>query len=172
MLRVAGFSMRQQNTLQPDPNLPGNSVQTGEVHTPGVEVQANGTVLRSLDYTVTYKPVNTVSATAEGKQPVTVSNNTASTWLHYTFRRGLPAGVGVGAGAPFSGASWATVTNTLSVPGFTLFDAALDYTMERWRFAVDARNVGDRRYVNGCSNQYFCAYGASRTIVGSASFRF
>jgi len=175
MLRVAGFSMRQQNTLQPDPNLPGNSVQTGEVHTPGAEVQANGTVLRSLDYTITYthiKPVNTVSATAQGKQPVTVSNNTAATWLHYTFRHSLLTGVGAGAGARFAGASWATATNSLSVPGFTLFDAALDYTMERWQFAVNARNVGDRRYVNGCANQYFCAYGASRTVVGSASYRF
>jgi iron complex outermembrane receptor protein len=74
--------------------------------------------------------------------------------------------------ARFAGASWTTVTNSLSVPGFTLFDAALDYTMERWRFAVNARNIGDRRYMNGCSNQYFCAYGASRAVAGSASYRF
>ena len=175
MLRVAGFSLTQQNTLQPDPTNPANSIQNGEVHTPGAEVQADGTVLHSLDYTVSYthiNPVNTVSTNYLNKQPVVVADNTAATWLHYTVRHGRPAGLGVGAGARYVGASWGTVTNTLRVPGFTLFDAALDYTLDKWRFAINTRNIGDRRYVNGCSNLFFCAYGAPRTVVGSATFNF
>ena len=175
MLRVAGFSLTQQNTLQPDPTNPTNSIQNGEIHTPGAEVQADGTALHSLDYTVSYthiKPVNTVSTNYYNKQPVVVADDTASTWLHYTVRRGLPAGLGVGAGARYVGPSWGTVTNNLRVAGFTLFDAALDYTLDRWRFAINTRNIGDRRYVNGCSNQFFCAYGSPRTVVGSATFNF
>jgi iron complex outermembrane recepter protein len=175
MLRVAGFSLTQKNTLQPDPSNPTNSIQNGEIHTPGAEVQANGTILHSLDYTVSYthiRPVNTVSTNYYNKQPVTVADNTASTWLHYTVRHGLPAGLGVGAGTRYVGSSWGTVTNNLRVPGATLFDVALDYTLDRWRLAINSRNIGDRRYVNGCSNAYFCAYGAPRTVVGSATFNF
>ncbi|HMG02501.1 MAG TPA: TonB-dependent siderophore receptor [Edaphobacter sp.] len=175
MLRVAGFSLRQQNTLQPNPVAPTTSIQTGEVHTPGAEVQASGSVLRSLDYTVAFthiEPRNTISTLYQGKQPVTVANNSASTWLHYTIRRGLPTGLGFGGGARFTGASWGTVANNLRVNGFTVFDTAVDYTLERWRFAVNATNVGNRRYVNGCSNIYFCAYGQARTVIGTASFNF
>lgn len=175
MLRVAGFSLRQQNTLQPNPVAPTTSIQTGEVHTPGAEVQASGAILRSLDYIVSYthiEPRNTVSTFYQGKQPVTVANNTASTWLHYTFRHGLPTGLGLGGGARFTGSSWGTVANDLRVAGFTTFDTAVDYTLERWRFAVNATNVGNRRYVNGCSNPYFCAYGQARTVIGTATFNF
>lgn len=175
MLRIAGFSLRQHNVLQPNPAAPTTSIQTGEVHTPGVEVQANGTALHSFDYIVAYthiNPRNTVSTFYQGKQPTTVSNNTASLWLHYTVHHGLPAGLGLGAGSRYIGSSWGTVTNDLHIPGFTLFDIAIDYTMEKWRFAVNTKNIGDRRYVNGCSNQFFCSYGAPRTIIGTATFSF
>jgi iron complex outermembrane receptor protein len=175
MLRVAGFSLRQQNTLQPNPSAPTTSIQTREVHTPGAEVQASGSILRSLDYTVSYthiEPRNTISTFNQGKQPVTVASNTASTWLHYTIRHGLPTGLGLGGGARFTGRSWGTVTNDLRVNGFTAFDAAVDYTLERWRFAVNATNVGNRRYVNGCSNAFFCAYGPARAVIGTATFNF
>jgi iron complex outermembrane receptor protein len=175
MLRVAGFRLRQQNTLQPNPAAPTTSIQTGEVRTPGAEVQANGTILRSLDYIVSYthiEPRNTVSTLYQGKQPVTVANNTASTWLHYTFRHGLPTGFGLGGGVHFTGGSWGTVANDLRVNGFTTFDTVLDYTLERWRFAVNATNIGNRRYVNGCSHPYFCAYGQTRTVIGTALFNF
>lgn len=175
MLRAAVFSMRQHNVLQPNPAAPTTSIQTGEVHTPGFELQANGTALHSMDYSVGYThihPVNTMSTYYQDKQPTTVSNNAVSAWLHYTVRHGLPAGLGFGAGNRYVGSSWGTVTNDLRVPSFTLFDAALDYTMEKWRFAINARNLGDRRYVNGCSNQFFCAYGSPRTVIAIATFTF
>lgn len=116
--------------------------------------------------------MNTVSAFYQDKQPTTVSNNTASLWLHYTVRYGRPAGLGLGVGSRYAGSSWGTIANDLRIAGFTLFDASLDYTLERWRFAVNARNVGDRRYVNGCSNAFFCAYGTPRTVIGTATFTF
>lgn len=175
MLRVAGFSMRQQNVLVPDPNNPVTSIQTGEIHTPGVEVQANGTALHSLDYILAFThihPVNTIGTVNQGKQPMTVADNTASAWLHYTLHAGRFAGVGIGAGAREVGRSWGTADNTLRVPGFTLFNASLDYTLERWRFAVNANNLGDRRFVNGCTGATFCSYGAPRSIIGSAAFHF
>lgn len=175
MLRAAVFSMRQHNVLQPNPVAPTTSIQTGEVHTPGFELQGNGTAFHSVDYSLAYthiKPVNTISSYYQGLQPTTVANDTASAWLHYTVRHGLPTGLGIGAGSRYIGSSWGTVTNTLHVPSFTLFDAALDYTLERWRFAVNARNLGDRRYVNGCSNAYFCAYGSPRAVIGTATFTF
>lgn len=175
MLRVAGFRMIQHNVLQPNPTAPTTSIQTGEVCTPGVEVQANGTAFHSFDYVLGYthiKPVNTVSTYYQDKQPTTVANDTAALWLHYTFSHGMPAGLGIGGGTRFTGASWGTVANDLRVPSFTLFDAVLVYTIERWRFAVNAKNIGDRRFVNGCSNQFFCAYGTPRTVIGTASFTF
>lgn len=48
MVRAAGFSLRQHNVLQPNPAAPTTSIQTGEIHTPGFELQADGTTLHSL----------------------------------------------------------------------------------------------------------------------------
>jgi iron complex outermembrane receptor protein len=70
------------------------------------------------------------------------------------------------------GRSWGDADNSFQAAGFTLFDGALDYTRERWRFAVNARNIGNRRYVDGCYSSVDCAYGAARTVVGSTTFTF
>ncbi len=48
----------------------------------------------------------------------------------------------------------------------------VDYTLERWRFAVNATNMGSRRYVNGCSNAFFLRVRSARTVIGTATFNF
>lgn len=175
MFRISGFSMREQNVLQPDPANPVSSIQTGEVHTPGFDLQANGTMLHSLDYIISYThivPVNSISTVNQGEQPIAVADNVATAWLHYTIPHGLLTGAGIGAGARGLGSSWADPANTLRVPGFALFDASVDYTRERWRFAVNLNNVGNRRYVNGCSGASFCSYGEPLSVIGTATLHF
>lgn len=174
MLRVAGFSLTQENVEVTDPNHPGFSIQTGKVHTPGVEVQLGGSV-RHLDFTAGFthiEPRYTEGLEYLHKQPATVADNTSSAWLHYVLPQPWISGFGLGGGVRFVGRSWGDADNTFQAAGFTLFDGALDYTRERWRFAVNAKNLGNRRYVDGCYSSVDCAYGAARTIVGSTTFTF
>lgn len=174
MFRVSGFSLTEQNVSVADPNHPGFSIQTGEIHTPGAEMQLSGSV-RHLDFTAAFthiQPVNTKSTTDPDKQPETIADNTASLWSHYAIPTQWVNGLGFGAGVRFVGQSWGDAANDFRVAGFTVFDGAMDYTRDRWRFAVNAKNIGNRRYVDGCYSAYQCAYGAARTVVGSTTFTF
>jgi len=56
-----------------------------------------------------------------------VPRHTASAWADYTVHDGKLKGFGVGAGARYVGSSWGDTANTLKVPGYTLFDAAVHY---------------------------------------------
>lgn len=175
MLRASVFSMRQQNVTVTDPAHPLYSIQTGEVHTPGAELQANGTVLHGLDFALAYSyvhPVNTRSTTAYDKQPYYVSKDNASLWLHYTLPSTKLRGLGVGGGPSYTGPRWGDTQNTFQTPGYTLVRGVLDYTLERWRFAVNASNLGDRRFLNGCYNSNDCFYGERRTVIGTATLNF
>jgi iron complex outermembrane receptor protein len=90
----------------------------------------------------------------------------ASAWLQYAFAGrldGLEAGFGVRyVGSTFS---WGYGDPDLDVttPSYTLYDAMLGYTWDRYRVALTGRNLADETYVVNCS-YHTCYYGDPRTI--------
>jgi iron complex outermembrane receptor protein len=52
-----------------------------------------------------------------------------------------------------------------------LFDGWLHYDWKRASFAVNATNLGDKRYVAVCNSLSYCNYGFSRRVIGSVTFR-
>lgn len=62
------------------------------------------------------------------------------------------------------------VDNSLTVPSYTLFDAALHYELRNWRFALNATNLFNRRYVAGCQSDAVCMYGNQRTVIATAKY--
>ncbi|WP_041592628.1 TonB-dependent siderophore receptor [Terriglobus roseus] len=178
MITFAGYSMNQNNRLTADPNpLHLNAqVQVGQVRTIGYELQGNGTVLRSLDVSFSYthaRPMVTRSNGADYKKMLQpVAKDTLGLWTHYTVRHTLFTGFGFGGGARYIGPKWGDLANTFQTPGYTLFDGTLDYTMERWRLAVNSTNVLNKRYVSACGTATSCYYGAPRSVIGSVNFSF
>ncbi len=55
------------------------------------------------------------------------------------------------------------------VPAYTLYDAIVSNSTGPWRFALNANNLTDKRYVAVC--QSACSYGEPRRIIGSVSYR-
>jgi iron complex outermembrane receptor protein len=178
MITFAGYSMNQNNRLTADPNpLHLNAqVQVGQVRTIGYELQGNGTILRSLDVSFSYahtRPIVTRSNGADyHKMLQPVPKDTLGLWTHYAVRHALFTGVGFGGGARYIGPKWGDLANTFQSPGYTLFDGTLDYTMERWRLAVNSTNVLNKRYVSACGTATSCYYGAPRSVIGSVNFSF
>jgi iron complex outermembrane receptor protein len=101
-----------------------------------------------------------------------VAKDQLGLWSHYTVRRTILAGLGFGGGARYQGPKWGDLANTFETPGYTLFDGALDYTMERWRFGVNSSNLFNKRYVSSCSTLTNCYYGATRSAIGSVNYSF
>jgi iron complex outermembrane receptor protein len=179
---VAGFDLTRRNVLTPDPAAPDvASVQTGEQRSRGIEVEAVASLLRkSLNITAayTYQDVKTTRSTAgdEEKRPIVVPSHLASFYADYAFTEGTLAGFGLGAGVRYQGQTFADTDNSLKIPGFTLFDASLRYDIGPIRLGLNAKNLFDKRYLGSCfsfvGSPTSCTYGASRTVVGTARYRF
>ncbi|MHA4875117.1 TonB-dependent receptor domain-containing protein, partial [Enterococcus faecium] len=86
-----------------------------------------------------------------GKTPLYTPSNMASAWLDYTIPSGPARGLGFGAGARYVGPTWGNTTNTLRIPGFTLFDASIHYdlgglsnALQGTKLTVNASNLFDK----------------------------
>lgn len=183
MVTFAAFSMTQDNRTTGDPLHPLFQQQTGQVRTIGEELQANLVVLRSLDVSFNYTHVNPVVTRSEGTTPGSVgadyhkmlsplAKDSVGLWSHYTVRRTALTGLGFGGGYRYQGPKWGDAANTFQTPGYSLFDGTLDYTMERWRFAINSSNLLNKRYVAACSTTTNCYYGGTRSAIASVNFSF
>jgi iron complex outermembrane receptor protein len=174
-LSLAAFDLRRQNYLTTDPAT-FLSRQTGEIRSRGLELEAATTLSEGVSLTVAYtwlrdfEIVQSSDPSELGKRQPNVPAHTASLWVHHRFREGALAGVGLGGGARYVGSTFGDLANSseMSVPGFTLFDAALSYEAHVWRLALNVRNLADKTYVSCWST---CYYGSSRSTNATLSYR-
>ncbi len=203
-ITAAIFDLRQTNvpTMDPDPtHLCGSgrcSIQDGEQQSRGFELEGKASLNDNLDITaayayldnrvsksnstVRYAPITDVGVgapvPAEGTTTYGVPRHTASAWADYTFHDGNLKGFGMGAGARYVGSSWGDTANTLKVPGYTLFDAAVHYDIpnianlkDNLRLALNATNLANKEYVASCYSYSWCWYGSQRTVQASATYQ-
>ncbi|MFG1391584.1 TonB-dependent siderophore receptor [Xanthobacter agilis] len=180
------YQITKQNAVSFDTTDPMQMAyyQTGEIQVRGFELEAamdfeNGfKVLAAYTYLhaeVTEDMPPAGQASIVGNVPERVPEHLASAWLDYTFQEGALKGFGLGGGARYVGATWGDRANTIYVPSYTLYDAALRYTKDNWLFSLTAKNLLDNYYVGTCSsigNTYIgCSYGQTRTVTAQVTYR-
>lgn len=174
-ITLAVFDLRRQNVLTPDPDNPMNRIQTGEVRSRGVEIEAVATLATGLDLSgsVTLLDLEITKSNAgdEGNVPASVPEELASLYADYTIQQGQFDGLGFGLGVRHRGSSFASTANTLKVDDYTLVDTAIHYDWYKYRLALNAHNLFDKEHVAGCAGSSACFYGAARTIEGSLRYR-
>ncbi len=106
-----------------------------------------------------------------GRTPTRIPEVLASVFADYTIPTGDWRGFGFGGGVRYVGRSFADVANTLTVPDYVLFDAQIHYNWGNWRAAINATNIGDRRFVSSCISANECFYGEARRVLGSISYK-
>ncbi len=173
-------------TADPDTSHPFASVQSGEIRSRGVELEAKAALNANINLIASYTYTDaeyTKDTALKGKTPVQVPKHMASLWSDYTFHETALSGVTVGAGVRYVGKSkglYSTgdnVNQNFDVSGYTTVDAALKYDLGRFglpgsSIGVNVNNLFDREYVASCYREYACYWGAERQIVGTATFRF
>jgi iron complex outermembrane receptor protein len=190
-ITAAIFDLRQSNvpTIDPDPtHLCGNgrcNIQDGEQQSRGFELEGKASLNDNLDITAAYAyldnrasksnstaqyaPVSDVGVgpaiPVKGTTTYGLPRHTASAWADYTFHDGQLKGFGAGAGARYVGSSWGDTANTLKVPGYTLFDAAVHYDIanianpkDNLRLALNATNLANKEYVASCLSYSWCRF--------------
>jgi iron complex outermembrane receptor protein len=170
------FDLKRQNVLTTDPNNALQQIQTGEVTSRGIELEAVANVMPGLKVTGAFTNFHIfVSKDLNPALIDTVPTNTpseiASLWGDYTFQSGQLTGFGFGAGVRYNGVSYADTANSLVVPAYVVGDAAIHYEIKNWRFALNVTNITDKIYVGSCQTAAACFYGDRRRAVASVAYK-
>ncbi|WP_404375494.1 TonB-dependent siderophore receptor [Vreelandella aquamarina] len=171
-LTVAAFDLKESNSLITTDSGPQR--QIGERTSSGLEVEGVGYLTDNLQLTASYTYTDTridVSESQQDERVPLVPFHMASAWLDYDMSSSLP-GLSVGAGVRYIGETSPSPGSGINrdVPSTTLYDAMASYDInDNWTAQVNVNNITDEEYVSGCD--YYCYYGASRSVIGSVKYR-
>jgi len=185
-LTAAVYQLTKDKNLTADPTDSAFSVQSGEIRSRGVELEAKAAVTANINMTASYTYTDakyTHDTAFEGKRPAEVPANMASLWADYTFHETALSGLTVGSGVRYFGSSSSFYTTAdknnqaFNVAGYTLVDATVKYDLARFGLpgssvGVNINNLLDREYVASCYRDYACYWGSDRQVVATATFRF
>jgi iron complex outermembrane receptor protein len=173
---VAVFDLKRQNVLTTNPLNALQSIQTGEVASRGLELEAVANLAPGFKVIGSFTTYNLfVSKDLDPALVGTVPTNTPrqimSGWADYTFQDGALRGFGFGGGVRYIGSSFADTANLLPVPSVVLGDAAIHYEWQNWRLALNVVNISDEIYVASCATSSSCFYGDRRRATASVGYK-
>lgn len=162
LVTLAGYELRRTNSAAPSAVDPGVIVQTGKQRTRGVEVAVAGRLTTRWDVMSAFaqqraRIVSRTSAAPEGAIVPLVPERTFSVWNRYQ----VTPLVGVGLGAISQSQMFAAIDNSVILPGFWRFDAAL--------FLGSFRNVSAQVNIENLLNEayYATSHGNNNIMPGS-----
>ncbi|NJK53788.1 MAG: TonB-dependent receptor, partial [Leptolyngbyaceae cyanobacterium SU_3_3] len=173
---LAAYHLTRTNVLTPDPNDRNRSIQTGEQRSQGIEFEVRGEILPGWDVTAAYAYTD-AELTQDNTFPVgnrlpNVPENQASLWTTYTIQEGALEGLGFGLGLFYLGARQANLDNSLELGDYLRTDAALYYRRDRFRAAINFRNIFDIDAPVAAFSELFVQRTEPFTVVGSVSWEF
>lgn len=173
LLSAAIYQLTQQNVLSTDPVDTNFSVQTGEVRSRGLELEARTRIGKSVNLIAAYAYTDArvtadTDAAKVGQRRGAVPYHTVSAWGEYDFGAAGMPGLKAGVGARYIGSTLGLYVSGV-VPAYTVIDAMVSYQAGPWRYALNVSNLADKAYVASCT--YGCFYGERRKAVASATYR-
>lgn len=178
LVTLAVYDITETNRQTNDPNNVLNTVQTGEVQSKGVELEASHALGRDFYLTgaLSYTNAKVTRSNFEpevGAPLSDVPKRQASLWGVKTFALADAVKLRVGAGARYVGSTVSTgVTGSLTTPSYTLADALLALDWQRWTLSINATNLFDKRYYAPCRTFGDCFTGNRRNVIGTIDYRF
>jgi iron complex outermembrane receptor protein len=184
LITAAWFDIDQTNLLTSVPNT-AYSIQTGKVHSKGVEVEATASLPYDFEAKLAFSRQNVKDN--DGNRILGVGRGGVSANLEWAPKTGTLAGFAVGGAVRHIDQVYAGRYTTDYVnydaprdtPSVTLFDALARLDMGRvndrlegMTVSINATNIFDKKYITTCYLDYaWCWYGNRRTVQGTIGFR-
>ncbi len=182
---VSLFQLVKENVPTRDPSDATATLYVGEITAKGVEVSTvgdlgNGLSLQGgltwLDAVVTQSNNTTAPAITPtpaatpllGKRAANAPRFSATLWGTQKFGEGWRAGLGL----RHQARSFASTTNAVELPAYTVFDIGLFHERGAWSFALAVRNLTDKVYYQSSTNDLGILPGAPRTVQFTARHLF
>jgi catecholate siderophore receptor len=168
-LSAAVFQLDRSNATTPDPVNPLVSINTGGTRVKGVELSATGRITPAWQVSAGYAYQD---ATLRGNDAVRLSQvpkHQASLWNRYDFNKSVGAGIGI----IHQSSQFASISNTVRLPGFTRVDAALFYALNnKVKVQLNIENLLDKTYFSDAHNNNNISTGAPINSRLSVQFAF
>ena len=150
---VALFKIQQKNTLYPanDTVNPDLMRAVGEEESKGIEIDVNGNITRNWSVSAAYSyneaAISESPIASEiGRQKPNTPRQQGNLWTRYNFTEGAMKDFGLAFGSNFATTRTLSQTDTQTLPGYTLFNAALYYSINKFKIQVNANNIFDKTY--------------------------
>lgn len=148
VMNVAIYQILQNNVLV-NANEPGNTDmlrQIGQQRARGVELDVYGQINANLSLTANFaynKAIVTKSTVTEevGKSFPNAPVTQGGIWAKYMFTNPGIKGLGFGLGSNFAAKRIASGAGKLTLPSYVIFDAALYYSVDKFRLSGNLNNV-------------------------------
>lgn len=182
------YQIKQKNMNTPAPNgeMCGPAtcyVQTGEGRVRGLELEGRANL--PWDMSVIFTGTRSDPRVTKSNTAYQIGNYLpqapkwmASLFVDQRIRRGTFRGAGVGGGVRYTGHSYGDTNNTLSIPGYTVFDVFLRYDFgqahpryDGLSFSTNVRNIANKRFVATCTAVSACYYGQGRSLTMRLEYR-
>jgi iron complex outermembrane receptor protein len=188
LLSAAVFDLTRQNIISTDTN--GVTAPVGEVQVRGLELEATGSVTDNLKLTASYTYANSkmteVGDPLDKNRPLPLTpEHQAAIWADYDWAAGPLAGLGVGFGARFVGATDNIAVGSVGFVrdesdghsgSYTVYDAAVRYDLGRVHSGLygasvelNATNLFNKEYLATCDG-FYCYAGDPRRVTASLNY--
>lgn len=171
-LSAAVYRLDRTNTRAIDP-MTSFTVLTGAQRSKGLEISLAGAITGRWEVLAGYTLQNAeiirdTTAAPAGRDVPLVPKHAFAIWNAYTFTDHWRAGVGV----IHQTDQFASISNSVVLPGFTRVDAALYYTLnERFEAQLNVENLFDEKYFGTAHNDNNITPGSPRAFRVSLTGR-
>ncbi|MEJ1127335.1 TonB-dependent siderophore receptor [Variovorax sp. CCNWLW225] len=172
------FDIVRSNVTTAAPQVPGEVIQTGEVKSRGLELEARADVTDNISLIAQYTYLDTRITRSNdgdlGLPQMSTPEHSASVWGKYSFPLGGSTRAFAALGVRYLGkarSAWDTGNANITNPSFTLVDLALGFDRGPWRFSLNVNNLLNKQSLMDC-NGSICYRSAERTANVSALYRF
>ncbi|MCL6753279.1 TonB-dependent siderophore receptor [Nostoc sp. CCCryo 231-06] len=176
---LALYDLTRSNVTTADnrPGVPpGFSIQAGEQRSRGVELSVQGEILPGWNiiagYAYTDARVTQDNTFTVGNRLANVPENSLNFWTSYELQEGHLQGLGFGLGLFYVGGRQVDLENSLELPSYLRTDAAIFYRRERFRAALNFRNLFNVDYFESAFNILRVNPGEPFTVQGTISWQF
>lgn len=157
---------------------PSAVVQTGEVRSQGIELEARAELQRNLSIVAQYTYLDTeITQSNNGDRGLSqpgAAKHSASAWAKYSFNLFDTTRAYTALGVRYFGKarSYQDYGNrNITNPSFGMVDAAFGFDRGPWRFSLNVNNLLNKQVLLDCDGT-FCYRSAERTLNVSSSYRF
>jgi catecholate siderophore receptor len=172
---LALYQLDRLNALATDPNNPAISFLVDGQRTRGIELGLSGNITDAWKVMGGYAFQNgeftkSLSASAKaGNTLAQVPEHTFSLWNRYDITQQW----GVGLGSVYRGKMYAATDNTVTLPGFLRFDAAVYYkATKNIQLQVNIENLLDKKYYANADNNTNITPGSPIAVNAGVSMKF